>query len=194
VTRPACDCAECQELCSIFPGWLTPRGLRNLARHLGVEVPALFRTHLALDAWHRFAEPDVLIPIPRHEGARPGEKVRRRIPSFFAIASGLVGDVSACGLLVEGRCSIHAAKPRECADSYGDRCGTAARLGLDPAGREIHERIARMWMRPGVQTWLDAQLRAAGLDPEALHENDDGDPLSMIASFLGMLDDDEGRA
>jgi len=193
VTRPACACDACQRLCSIFPGWLTPRGLRDLARHLGVEVPALFRTHLALDAWHEYEKPDVLIPVPRNEDAGPGKKVRRRVPSFFAILSGSIEKTSACGLLIAGRCSIHAAKPRECADSYSGRCDTAARLGLDPDGQGVHSRIARTWARPGVQAWLDAQLRAAGLDPEALHEDEDGDPLSMMTSFLGPLDDDENR-
>lgn len=188
---PACSCDHCRSLCERFPGWFTPRGLVCFARYLGVDVPSVFKTHVALDA---FYEPDreTLIALPASERVPPGTKFPRPMLSIFEMIDRLLPDykenLSRCAMFIDGHCSIHDAKPRECRDTFAVGCQTAIEHGIDSERSHGHERIARAWMRPGVQDWLDTQLVSAGIEPSSVREK----PLTewtngeMLEAMLGI--------
>lgn len=159
----SCVCDHCQNLCRIFPGWMTPRDLVRLGGHLDVPVPSLFTTHLAVDRF--FGNPlreddvpwiEILIPVPASGRTPPGHLVRRPLLSSNEEM------VTTCALLDNGLCSIHEVKPRECRESYGTQCQYFDLNELD--GVKTHRRIPRMWARPGVQEWLQGHLSAAHIE------------------------------
>jgi Fe-S-cluster containining protein len=162
---PDCRCENCQRLCSNYPGWLTPRDVKRLALHLGVSMASLFRTHLSIDGYYCYRSgdgeyADIFVPLPKSERADAGEQIARPVMSLWSMFS---GNESACGLLKNGRCSIHAVKPRECRESYAKNCLTA-----QDDSKVLHRSIMRAWARPGCQFWLASLLTEAGLDAEKL--------------------------
>jgi Fe-S-cluster containining protein len=176
--RPDCQCQFCQSLCMNYPGWLTPRDVKRLAQHLGVSMASLFRTHLSIDGYYGFAADDgeytdIFVPLPKSVRADAGEQISRS-GGFSAF---LGDNKSACGLYKNGRCTIHAAKPRECRESYAEKCQTAT-----DSGRVLHKCIMRAWSRPGVQFWLASLLVEAGLDAEKLmtDQESSGDIFSSL--------------
>ena len=127
---PSCWCAECVACCQRLPGWLTPRDVLRLARYLGVTPQSLFETHLAWDYWCEDGDlPRTWVPVPANAECAPGNEMPWSM-----------GRRARCDqLTTKGLCSIHEAKPRECAEA----------LPCQERGRGIRRRrIARAWNRP----------------------------------------------
>lgn len=117
-----CACSECRSACQHRPGWFMPGEAEKAAAHLGMTLKEFFAKHLAVD-WLE-GEEDIFLLAPAIKGEETGEMYP--------------GDPrGACNLLVEGKCSIHEAKPMECAVSHHSR--------THDDEHELHIAIGKTW-------------------------------------------------
>jgi hypothetical protein len=127
VARTECACTDCQRACTGKPGWFRPGEPERAAALLGVTLPVLFQTRLAVDWWedHPDADGHVYVIAPALVGEEPGVEYP--------------GDPNGtCVFFKDGRCEIHAAKPFECAAlAHGDS---------NDAIYERHKAVATEWI------------------------------------------------
>lgn len=119
---PECTCAGCRNACATKPGWMVPGDAERIAAHLGLPLPELFRTKLAVDWWE--ADEDA--------------------PLTFVLAPAIKGEATGaeypgnpqgrCVFFKNERCSIHAVKPWECRKA--GHVGENAAKGYHPAARD----------------------------------------------------------
>lgn len=139
-TKESCTCAECQAECVRKPGWFMPGEAEKAAELLGVSLERLFRTHLMADYW----EADGTLPLTYVLSP--------------AVVSGKPGGVfpkdphGTCVFFVNGRCSIHAAKPHECREAFH---------GTPLPG--VHRGILDAWNNPEAQAQIERLLGAKPL-------------------------------
>lgn len=88
--------------CSFKPGWFAPGEAEEAAKLKGMTLQDFFRSFLGVDWWQGGADdPTTFVLSPATTRMSPGEEYP--------------GDPKgACVFFVEGRCSIHTAKPAEC--------------------------------------------------------------------------------
>lgn len=142
-TRESCTCDRCVAACKRHPGWLEPGDAERIAAHLGVSLPDLFRSKLAVD---------YMLPTDANGledavfGLRP--VTPRDTPG--AEAPYVVG--GRCVFLSDDdRCTVHPVKPAECRDMLHGEHGE-------------HERFMTYWSAPEPRAQIVALLER---EPEA---------------------------
>lgn len=109
--RKSCRCNRCVRACEQKPGWFAPGEAEKVAKHLGVSLKKLFETKLGVDYW-----------VGAEEGE--SENVYVLAPAIEEMTPGTEYPFDPRGRCVfltdEGRCSIHAVKPRECREMLHD--------------------------------------------------------------------------
>jgi hypothetical protein len=157
--------------------------LRRLARHLGVEVPALFPHYLSFDVWYGgfgdigrgYAGFDrILVGSPPGDSEQFPYKARDREWAPQPIG---------CSLLQGELCTVQSHKPAECAWTFSSKCATNP--FEHAAARDNHRRVARAWARPVAQRWIrEVYQRVTGTAwSEVVPESDD--PLVQLVEMLG---------
>jgi len=101
------------------PGWFTPGEAEKAARLKGMTLPEFFRKYLTVDYWMG----ETVFALRPRTTREPGGKESAFNP------------LGQCVFFQHGRCSIHAAKPHECA--------TAVHSVKIP--KDWHERTANRW-------------------------------------------------
>lgn len=119
-TPAACLCAKCVACCSRVPGWFLPEQVAPVAAFLGLGVEEFTRRYLTVATGGIQEDGDEAIPVLRPRRVEGDPEV---FGTVFWDRDTLYHS-SPCVFLEQGRCRIHAVKPRECRDSYGCR-GTA---------------------------------------------------------------------
>lgn len=145
-TIDSCECEGCQGACESKPGWFSPEQIQPLADHLGLSVKETFDQYLAVDWLDKGAETDwkdVFNLAPANHRSPAGGM-------YHANPKGV------CVFLKEGKCSIHAVKPRECAEALHSDSHKLA------SGR--HQQIGREWNKPEFQKLVEEVL---GEEPSA---------------------------
>lgn len=122
-----CSCSTCQKACTHKPGWFAPGEAEAVATHLGLTLEQLFKQHLMVD-WHDDVDGvsgDVFLLSPAVDDETPGEE--------------FPGDPRGrCVFYKDGKCSIHAVKPKECREYVHGDSSTTVRIR--------HEVIAAEWV------------------------------------------------
>ncbi len=123
--RIECACDDCKSCCENTPGWFAPGEAEEAAALKGLTLQEFFARFLTMDYWCNSADGDIYTLRPAHLGEEPGQ-----IADWNPLLAR-----GTCVFLTEDRlCSIHAAKPLECAATLG--CGSE---------RNMREDIARLW-------------------------------------------------
>ncbi len=161
MSKVECACEMCKGACQSKPGWFKPGEAEKAAKLLGIPTEEFFRTKLAVDWW----TPDdkhpntVFVLAPVLVGRNPGTEYP--------------GDPHGrCALLTEdGKCSIHAAKPHECARYVHTNTKAVINRRKD--------RIVDAWSTDEAQ----AQIRQLlGREPEAAEYDGDFGILQQMFS------------
>ena len=101
--RKICDCKGCKNACSHKPGWFKPGEAEKVAESMGMSMKDFFDKYLAVDFFENWGEEkDTYVLSPAVLGNDTGEM-------FPYKPTGI------CVFLKEGKCSIHANSPFECA-------------------------------------------------------------------------------
>ena len=136
-----CSCKRCQSACQSKPGWFMPGEAEKAAALLGLTLEEFFKTKLGVD-WFE-GDPDIFALAPALVGRPTGHEYPGN-------------PRGACVLFVDGRCSIHAAKPLECREYlHGDDRATLA---------ERKVRIRDAWGALAPQKQIEQLL---GREPES---------------------------
>lgn len=143
--KPSCDCETCRACCDNVPGWYTPRDVRRL-----ISARPDWRHLVAFDRWYLDYDDSahIVVMTPPNATTKAGQFYPHETARWFFERSARQG---VCSLLLEGRCSIHALKPRECRESYGSKC---VHRPTHDAGMYQRDRIARAWNRPASLRFL----------------------------------------
>jgi Fe-S-cluster containining protein len=141
-SRESCTCPKCVSCCERRPGWFKPGEAEKVAAFLGLTLQELFDTKLEADYWiNDSGEPNTLLLAPARVG-HPSGTVSRDTWS----------PTGRCVFLsAEGRCSIHAVKPFECAVAF---CGDGP---VDLEG-SAHQVAADAWRAPEHQAQVETLL------------------------------------
>lgn len=98
-----CDCQNCKGACEEKPGWFAPGEAEKAAELLRMPLKQFFDEKLGVDFWAATDESDVTYVLaPAVKYGETGEEY-----SFNPRGE--------CVFYENGKCNIHAAKPRECA-------------------------------------------------------------------------------
>ena len=101
-TSESGTCQTCRAACVHKPGWFLPGEAEQVAEYLGLTLPELFETKLAVDWWDGGSDgPDIFTLSPAVVDGEPGAE-------FSANPCGR------CVFYVDERRSIHPVKPHEC--------------------------------------------------------------------------------
>lgn len=141
----ACSCPACVRLCAHgSPGWFEPQQIDQAAALMGMTRQEFINRYCVIDYWAgpRGKRTHVVVPAKVGAGGEPIEPTGKRVSYDYAFERGR------CALLDESdRCRIHAAKPRECADTHASSCTTVA----DPKGGSwMREKIVEAWKTRGI--------------------------------------------
>jgi len=118
-------CGKCQSACERKPGWFKPGEVEAVAEYLGLTLPELFASKLAVDWWVG--------------GGKDYSDIYTLSPALIGEHAGIEfpGDPRGqCVFFKDGRCEIHPVKPFECAESLP--CD-------DSDGRNLHKEAADAW-------------------------------------------------
>lgn len=96
-----CSCSTCVGACHRRPGWFKPGEVETAASLVGMSIKDFFSKYIMVDYWLNYPNRPIFILSP----ATPGRAGR--------IAP--LTPLGRCIFLVDDRCSIHEAKPYECA-------------------------------------------------------------------------------
>lgn len=143
-TKESGTCNSCQGACERKPGWFKPGEAERVAEYLGITLPELFASKLAVDWWcgDGIDGGDIYVLSP----ALIGEDAGTEFP----------GDPEGqCVFFKEGRCSIHPVKPYECAEALP--CSS-------DRGRNYHKEAADAWNTKENQAQIQELL---GRQPES---------------------------
>jgi Fe-S-cluster containining protein len=147
-----CSCKACQQACQYKPGWFAPGEAEVVAAAKGLTLKELFDRELMVD-WFENHDAPIFVLSPAIVGASPGEEFP-------------VNPKGQCVYYENGRCSIHAVKPFECAKSM---CTDESERA-----RSLHQEVAKMWDNEKDQQQVQDLL---GRRPEATE-------YSFLESFL----------
>lgn len=104
LSRVECACAKCVNACKDIPGWFLPNEVAEAAAIFKMTEQQFFEKYLTVDYWTG----DTIFVLRPRTVAEPGGEVSPAYPFGHR-----------CVFLDENnRCSIHAAKPHECAITY----------------------------------------------------------------------------
>ena len=102
--KTECQCNECKRACEHNPGWFMPGEVEIAAQHLGLPLQEFFEKNLGVNWWEAGdeIENNIFVLAPALVGEEPGYEYP--------------GDPrGTCVFYKDGKCSIHAVKPFECA-------------------------------------------------------------------------------
>lgn len=131
-----CGCKTCQTACSHRPGWFAPGQIAKAAALLGMTEKEFFNTYIGVDWWEQQEPTYVLAPVT--DAATPGSEYP-------------FDPHGTCVFYKEGKCSIHAAKPHECAfydHSKSDAICMEERQKLVKLWEDNQAEIERLLGRP----------------------------------------------
>jgi Fe-S-cluster containining protein len=123
-----CSCDICKSACTHKPGWFAPGEATKAAELLGLSEQEFFDRYLGVDFW--MGSPSIFVLAPATISMTPGG-VYPYTPT------------GQCIFFKEGLCSIHAAKPRECAET--DHVTSHEEF------KEIKNNIVNEWKEEGNQ-------------------------------------------
>lgn len=149
-------CTKCVNACRTKPGWFRPGEPEKAAALLGIPLQEFFDTKLGVDWWEADAGlPLTFVIAPATTSMLPG----REYP---------VNPRGTCVFLDDhDRCSIHEAKPSECAAYW---CETKAKP------KEVHEAITKDWL-----AHQDDVVNLLGGEPEPAE-------IESIWDLMGLLE------
>lgn len=133
----SCDCEICTSACRCDPGRLVPEDLGRLAKHLNISVDELKAEFLVrVDARHNNETVPSYAPAKR-KGKRFVAEPGTAAPDYYADEKG------SCIFLDEkGLCTVHEAKPFECAAYMG--CSHTF-LGRPYRDKEVESYFFKRW-------------------------------------------------
>lgn len=143
-----CSCTVCQSACEHKPGWFLPAEVEPAAKFLGLSVEDFFKKYLLVDwfgADGRGVDHDIFVLSPAVVGSQPGGM-------FAADPRGV------CVFFEDGRCTIHAVKPYECAQAHHDDTE-------EENGARHQVELPRAWDVPAVQAEV---TRLLGREPNSV--------------------------
>mgnify|MGYP001605674354 CR=1 FL=1 len=119
-----CSCNACVNACKHRPGWFKPDELKKTAKLLNISLKKLFKEKFAVDWWEG-VNGSIFLIAP----AIKGQKTGKEYPAYPR---------GECIFFENGKCSIHEAKPFECAEFIHTDNNKDANLR--------HEMIAKIWL------------------------------------------------
>ena len=146
--HPECSCYACVSACKITPGWFAPEQLKTSSAALGMTEQEFFNNYCMVDYW------------VGHMSEDPANNNNR----VYIIAAALTGyagklaplhkiGICSCLRAADSKCSIHACKPTECAESiHTDSIEVASAR---------HDRIKDAWNNPDAQDLIRALVAPA---------------------------------
>jgi Fe-S-cluster containining protein len=158
----SCDCPDCRAACLNSPGWFMPNQIAPLADHLGLTVPELFNSKLAVGVTRLADGSEVhgLMPHKLRDRKKPG--------SVWSLVE--LAEPGRCIFYDRGLCTIYKYRPYECARMMHDRPQESIKLRrrivphwTREALREFGELVGRKLMgaKPKGATLNGAKLNGA---------------------------------
>ena len=105
-----CSCHRCISACHHKPGWFEPGEAEKAAKLMGMKFKDFFDKYLGVDWWEESPKPIFLLA--------PATMVMTAGAEYPGNPEG------ACVFLKNDRCQIHAAKPRECRETFHNTSDT----------------------------------------------------------------------
>lgn len=156
-----CSCVKCVGACNNKPGWFMPGEAEQAAALFDMPLAEFFATKCSVDWYENYGDDDrtVFVISPAHVNSTPGAEMP-------------FDPRGTCRLLVDGKCSIHAAKPMECAEyMHGDS---------RDATSERKQRLTHAWDTPDNQAQIVALLGHAPVQAEDDDSLDATNPLAAM--------------
>lgn len=102
-----CSCTACLSACLRKPGWFKPGEVETAASLVGMPIKDFFNKYIMVDYWVGDAEEGDYI-----------YNLSPAIPGYAGRVAPFLSPTGRCAFLEDNKCSIHEAKPAECANYY----------------------------------------------------------------------------